>query len=63
VICLLLGSTKPLAAGRLAQLYPSRADYQRRYDAATTAVIKAGFVLPEDKAALAGFAEPSVVQG
>ncbi|ADP80087.1 alpha/beta hydrolase domain-containing protein [Pseudofrankia inefficax] len=63
VICLLLGSTKPLPASRIAALYPSRADYQRRYDAATTAAIKAGFVLPEDRAAMAAFADPAVVQG
>jgi hypothetical protein len=60
-ICLLLGSTKPLAADRLAALYPSRAAYLQRYNAATDATIKAGFVLPEDRAALLGFAEPSLM--
>ncbi|HUI49116.1 MAG TPA: alpha/beta hydrolase domain-containing protein [Acidimicrobiia bacterium] len=58
-ICLLLGSTKPFSAARLAQLYPSRAAYLQRYDADADAAIKAGFVLPEDRAALLGFAEPS----
>ena len=33
LLCILLGSTKPLPAARLAQLYPSRAAYQQRYDA------------------------------
>ena len=58
-ICLLLGSTKPFSAARLAQLYPSRAEYLRRYDADADATIKAGFALPEDRAALLAFAEPS----
>ncbi len=62
-ICLLLGSTKPLPAARLAELYPSRAAYLRRYRARTDATIKAGFALPDDRAALLGFAEPSRVAG
>ena len=63
VICLLLGSTNPISAERLAQLYPSRAVYKKRYDRAVNAAIKAGFVLPEDRAALLEFAEPSMIQG
>jgi hypothetical protein len=62
-ICLLLGSSKPFTAARLAQLYPSRAEYQRRYDADTDATIKAGFALAADRAALLAFAEPSRVAG
>ena len=58
-ICLLLGSTKPFSAARLAQLYPSRAAYVRRYDADADATIRAGFALPQDRAALLAFAEPS----
>lgn len=61
VICLLLGSTRPLAAARLAQLYPSRSTYLRRYEADADATIKAGFVLPEDRAALMAFAQPSSI--
>ena len=60
-ICLLLGSSIPFSAARLAQLYPSRADYLRRYAAATNATIKAGFALPQDRAALLAFAQPAVV--
>jgi hypothetical protein len=60
-ICLLLGSTKPFSDARLAQLYPSRADYTQRYDAATDATITAGFALPADRAALLGFAEPTLI--
>jgi hypothetical protein len=58
-ICLLLGSTEPFSAARLAQLYPSRAAYLQRYNADADATIKAGFVLREDRAALLAFAKPS----
>jgi alpha/beta hydrolase family protein len=58
-ICLLLGSTKPFSTARLAQLYQSRAAYLQRYNADADVAIKAGFVLPEDRAALLAFAEPS----
>ena len=63
VICLLLGSTKPLAVSRLQQLYASRAEYIQRYDASVDATIKAGFALPEDRAALLAFADPSAIPG
>jgi Alpha/beta hydrolase domain len=62
-ICLLLGSTNPIPADRLAQLYPSRAVYKRQFDRAADAAIKAGFVLPEDRAALLAFADPSPIRG
>lgn len=63
LLCLLLGSTKPLSASRLAQLYPSRAEYRRRYETAADRVIEAGFVLDADRAALLAFAEPSRIPG
>jgi hypothetical protein len=62
VICILLGSTKPLPDARLAELYPSRADYQQRYDAATDRTIQSGFVLEPDRDALLAFAQPSRVK-
>ncbi len=62
-ICLLLGSTKPFTVARLAQLYPSRAQYLRRYRSDTAATIKAGFALPGDRAALLAFAEPKRIAG
>jgi Alpha/beta hydrolase domain len=62
-ICLLLGSTKPLSAVRLGQLYPSRAAYLKDYKAAADATIRAGFALPGDSAALLAFADPSGIQG
>jgi hypothetical protein len=62
-ICLLLGSSTPFSAERLAQLYPSRAAYEKKYKAATDAAIKAGFVLPADRAALLAFAQPDQITG
>ncbi|HEX2736799.1 MAG TPA: alpha/beta hydrolase domain-containing protein [Acidimicrobiia bacterium] len=56
---MLEGSTTPLSEARLAQLYPSRSAYVRRYNAHAAATIKAGLVLPEDRAALLAFAHPS----
>jgi hypothetical protein len=62
-ICLLLGSAKPLSAARLAQLYSSRAEYLRKYAADADATIRSGFVLPEDRKALMGFADPARISG
>jgi hypothetical protein len=58
VICLLLGSTRPLPPERLVELHTDRATYQERYDDAAAAVIDAGFVLPEDRGALLADASP-----
>lgn len=63
VICLLLGSTTPLPDERIAELYVSRDDYVGRYEAAADAAIAAGFVLPEDRDALLGYAQPGRVGG
>jgi hypothetical protein len=57
-ICLLVGSTKPFSAARVSQLYASRAAYLKSYDAHADKAIAAGFVLPEDRAALLAYAEP-----
>jgi hypothetical protein len=59
VICLLLGSTTPLSAARLAELYPTRAAYQQKYDDDADRTISAGFVLAPDRDALVAFADPS----
>jgi hypothetical protein len=61
VICLLLGSTNPMTADRLAALYSSQADFQEKYDAAVDAAIDAGVVLEEDRGALEGYAHPELV--
>ena len=60
-ICLLVGSTKPFSTARLKELYSSPATYQQRFDTSADATIKAGFVTPQDRAALLAFAEPSKI--
>jgi hypothetical protein len=62
VLCLLLGSSKPLSDARLAELYPSGADYMQQYNSATDRAIQSGFVLADDRDALLGFAQPSRVK-
>jgi hypothetical protein len=63
VICLLLGSTRPMPADRLAPRYPSRADYERRYRGAVDRAIAAGFVLEDDRAALDEYLHAELVAG
>lgn len=62
-ICLLIGSSKPLSAARLAALYPSRADYVQRFNTGADAAVGAGFVLAEDRPALIGYARPQLIAG
>jgi hypothetical protein len=59
VLCLLMGSTTPLDPIRLTELYTSADDYLTRYEAATDAMIDAGFALPEDRDALLDGADPT----
>jgi hypothetical protein len=63
LLCILLGTTTPLPPDRLAELYESRDDYLARFEAAAADVIDAGFVVPEDRDALLGFAAPDRVGG
>lgn len=63
LICLLMGSTTPLPDERLRELYESRADYERRYEAALDRAVASGFVLEEDRAALRAYADPARVPG
>jgi hypothetical protein len=62
-ICLLLGSTTPLSAAKLMSLYPTRSAYLHQFEAATDRVIAEGFLLPQDRAAMLGFARPDLVVG
>jgi alpha/beta hydrolase family protein len=61
LLCILLGSTKPLPAARIAELYSSRADYEKKYEADADRAIRAGFVLRADRQALLDFAQPDRV--
>jgi hypothetical protein len=62
-ICLLLGSSKPFTAARLAQLYPSRSAYEQKFNDTADETIKAGWVLAADRDALLAFADPSAIKG
>jgi hypothetical protein len=61
LICLLLGSTTPLPADRLAQLYPSREAYLAAYRKSADAAVTAGFVLRADRDALLAAADPDAI--
>jgi hypothetical protein len=61
IICSLFGRTLPLAEDVLRDLYADRADYLARYADAVQAAIEAGFVLPEDAAAVLAEALPDLV--
>jgi hypothetical protein len=61
VICLLLGSTTTFDPARLAALYPTPEAYLLAYTQAADAAIAAGFVLPDDRAALLAAAQPGVI--
>jgi hypothetical protein len=52
-----------MAQQRLAELYPTRKEFQQKYDAAIDDAIAAGTVLREDRAALEGYAHPELVDG
>ena len=54
----LAGSTEPFDAATLQRLYPGgRADYLRRFETALTRALKAGFILPADRADILALAE------
>jgi len=63
IACLLFGSTTPLSAERLAELYPSPEDYLAAWQEAADAAIEAGFVLEDDREALLADADPDVIPG
>jgi hypothetical protein len=61
VFCLLLGSTAAMPEARIAELYPSRAEFEEQFAAAIDEAIEAGYVLVEDREALEGYAHPELV--
>lgn len=52
LLCILLGSTRPLPAPSATDRYGDLAGYRSRFDTATTTAIEAGVILEEDLAAL-----------
>lgn len=63
ILCLLMGSTKPLDADRLAQLYESPDDYLAAYEQATDEMIDAGFALADDRQQILAEADPTRIPG
>jgi hypothetical protein len=61
--CLLFGTTTPLPDSRLAQLYVDSAAYTSAFAASADTAVTRGFVLPEDRQALLGYAQPGRVSG
>lgn len=61
VICSLFGRTLPIAEDLLRDLHGTRAAYLERYAAAVRAAVDAGFVLPEDTAAVLAEARPDLL--
>ena len=61
--CVLFGSTRPIPAPRLGELYDDRADFEQRYAAALDEAVAAGSVLEEDREALLDYAHPELVPG
>jgi hypothetical protein len=55
--CVLFGTTHPFTAAQLRALYGSRARYLEAYAKATDDDIKAGYLLPADKAQVLAFAD------
>ena len=52
-----------MSSALLAQLYPSRQEFQQKYDAAVDDAIAAGVVLREDRKALEDYAHGELVGG
>jgi hypothetical protein len=58
LVCILMGTTAPLPAERLAALHPSREAYLAAYEKAADAMVDAGFALADDRAQLLADASP-----
>lgn len=62
-LCSILGTTVPLTAAHLATLYPTHASFVAKWDAATAAEVKKGYLLPADARILDTVAAQSTVGG
>jgi hypothetical protein len=63
VICILAGTTIPIPPDRLAELYPTREDYEQRYEAAVDTAIAGGYVLDADRDGIMAYANPDLIAG
>jgi Alpha/beta hydrolase domain len=62
-LCGIFGTTVPLSASTMASLYPSHEAFVKKWDGATAAEVKQGYLLPADAAALDQVAAQSTVGG
>jgi hypothetical protein len=63
VICILAGTTVPIPPERLAELYPTREDYEQRYEAAVDEAVADGYVLDADRDGIQAYARPELIAG
>ena len=59
--CILFGTTTAFTPARIAELYPSRADYEQRYATSADIAIEQGYVLADDRDRLLDYADPGAV--
>ncbi len=62
-LCGILGTTVPFTAAHLSALYPTHAAFVAKWDAATAAEVKEGYLLPADARTLDRVAAQSTVGG
>ncbi len=62
-LCSILGTTVPFTATQLSALYPTHAAFVAKWDAATAAEVKQGYLLPADARTLDTVAAQSTVGG
>jgi hypothetical protein len=62
-LCGIFGTTIPFSPAKLAALYPTHADFVKRWEAATAAEMKQGYLMPADALILDSAAAQSSVGG
>jgi hypothetical protein len=63
VLCGIFGTTVPLTASQLAALYPTHESFVKKWDAATAAEVRPGYLPPIDSRTLDKVAAASNVGG
>jgi hypothetical protein len=63
VLCAIFGTTVPFSASQLAALYPTHQDFVKKWDAATAAEVREGYLLEPDARTLDKVAAASNVGG
>jgi hypothetical protein len=63
VLCGIFGTTVPLSAAKLASLYPTHGDFVKKWDEATAAEVRGGYLLEPDARTLDRVAAASNVGG